>query len=99
MLGNHPVVSPGYMTSASSVLIVDDDEDVLRALARVLRQAGFNVETFTSAAAFLKRPLGDTPSCLVLDLKLPDLNGLELQEAMTQANISMPIVFVSGRSD
>lgn len=87
------------MNSASSVLIVDDDEDVLRALARVLRQAGFNVETFTSAAAFLKRPLFDSPSCLVLDLKLPDLNGLQLQEAMTQANIPMPIVFVSGRSD
>src|SRR5689334_10912888 len=87
------------MTSASSVLIVDDDEDVLRALERVLRQAGFSVETFTSAAAFLKRPLSDVPSCLILDLKLPDVDGLQLQEAMTQANIQMPIVFVSGRSD
>ena len=99
MLGNHPAVSQVMNAASSSVLIVDDDEDVLRALARVLRQAGFNVETFTSAAAFLKRPFGDTPSCLVLDLKLPDLNGLQLQEAMTQANIPMPIVFVSGRSD
>jgi FixJ family two-component response regulator len=81
------------------VFIVDDDSDVLRALARVLRQAGFTVETFTSAAEFLKRPLSDHPSCLVLDLKLPDVSGLQLQEAMTQANIQIPIVFVSGRGD
>jgi len=81
------------------VFIVDDDPDVLRALARVLRQAGFTVETFTSAAEFLKRPLSDHPSCLVLDLKLPDVSGLQLQEAMAQANIQIPIVFVSGRGD
>jgi FixJ family two-component response regulator len=83
----------------SSVFIVDDDMDVLRALERVLRLAGFVVETFTSAAAFLKRPLSDAPSCLILDLKLPDVDGLQLQEAMKQANIRIPIVFVSGRSD
>ena len=86
-------------SATSSVLIVDDDEDVLRALERLLRQAGFAVETFTSASAFLKRPISDTPSCLILDLKLPDVDGLQLQEAMSQANIQMPIVFVSGRSD
>ena len=81
------------------VFIVDDDEDVLRALGRVLRHAGLQVETFTSASAFLRRPLSDVPSCLILDLKLPDVNGLQLQEAMAQANIHMPIVFVSGRGD
>jgi FixJ family two-component response regulator len=91
-------VSAGAPVS-SMVFIVDDDPDVLRALARVLRQAGFTVETFTSAAEFLKRPLGDHPSCLVLDLKLPDVSGLQLQEAMAQANIYIPIVFVSGRGD
>jgi FixJ family two-component response regulator len=87
------------MDAARSVLIVDDDEAVLRALARVLHQAGFNVETFTSASDFLKRPPSDIPSCLILDLKLPDVDGLQLQEAMSRANIEMPIVFVSGRSD
>ena len=87
------------MTSPSCVFIVDDDEGVLRALERVLRLVGFAVETFTSAAAFLKRPLRDIPSCLILDLKLPDVDGLQLQEAMTQANIRIPIVFVSGRGD
>ena len=101
MLMHHlrPVPDLLMDSAASSVLIVDDDEDVLRALERVLRQAGFAVETFTSASAFLKRPISDTPSCLILDLKLPDVDGLQLQEAMAQANIQMPIVFVSGRSD
>jgi FixJ family two-component response regulator len=87
------------MLSPSCVFIVDDDVDVLRALERVLRVVGFTVETFTSAAAFLKRQLSDIPSCLILDLKLPDVDGLQLQEAMTQANIRIPIVFVSGRGD
>jgi len=91
-------VSTGAPVS-SIVFIVDDDPDVLRALARVLRQAGFTVETFTSAAEFLKQPLADHPSCLVLDLRLPDVSGLQLQEAMAQANIHIPIVFVSGRGD
>src|SRR5688572_19000905 len=71
----------------------------LRAFERVLRTEGFTVQTFTSASDFLKRPLSDVPSCLILDLNLPGVNGLHLQEAMRQASVRIPIVFVSGCAD
>ena len=81
------------------VFIVDDDAQALRAFERVLRVAGFAVETFASAAEFLTRPPADVPSCLVLDLHLPDVDGLRLQEAMRHSNVPMPIVFISGSAD
>jgi FixJ family two-component response regulator len=83
----------------SLVFVVDDDAQALRAFERVLRTEGFTVNTFTSASDFLKRPLSDVPSCLILDLNLPGVNGLRLQEAMRQASVRMPIVFVSGCAD
>jgi FixJ family two-component response regulator len=81
------------------VFVVDDDAQALRAFERVLRTEGFTVDTFTSAFDFLKRPLSDVPSCLILDLNLPGVNGLHLQEAMRQASVRIPIVFVSGCAD
>jgi FixJ family two-component response regulator len=81
------------------VFVVDDDAQALRAFERVLRTEGFTVQTFTSANDFLKRPLSDVPSCLILDLNLPGVNGLHLQEAMRQASVRIPIVFVSGCAD
>jgi RNA polymerase sigma factor (sigma-70 family) len=81
------------------VFVVDDDAMALRAFERVLRTEGFTVQTFTSASDFLKRPLSDVPSCLILDLNLPGVNGLHLQEAMRQASVRIPIVFVSGCAD
>ena len=83
----------------SRVFVVDDDAMALRAFERVLRTEGFTVQTFTSASDFLKRPLSDVPSCLILDLNLPGVNGLHLQEAMRQASVRIPIVFVSGCAD
>lgn len=83
----------------SRVFIVDDDAQTLRAFERVLRIEGFAVDTFTSASDFLRRPLSDIPSCLVLDLNLPGVDGLRLQKAMRQASVRMPIVFVSGCAD
>jgi len=83
----------------SRVFVVDDDAQALRAFERVLRTEGFTVQTFTSANDFLKRPLSDGPSCLILDLHLPGVNGLRLQEAMRQASVRIPIVFVSGCAD
>jgi FixJ family two-component response regulator len=85
--------------SQPRVFIVDDDAQALRAFERVLRVAGFTVETFASAAEFLTRPPADVPSCLVLDLRLPDVDGLRLQEAMRHSNVPMPIVFISGSAD
>ena len=87
------------MTSAEIVYVVDDDESVRRALSRLLRSAGLNVETFPSAQAFLSRELPDRTACLVLDVRLPGLSGLDLQAALKQAGRAMPIVFISGQSD
>ena len=81
------------------MFIVDDDAQTLRAFERILRIEGFAVDTFTSASEFLERPPNDVPSCLILDLNLPGVNGLRLQEAMRQASVRIPIVFVSGCAD
>ena len=81
------------------VFIVDDDVQTLRAFARVLHEEGFDVDTFRSASEFLKHTPSDVPSCLVLDLKLPEIDGLQLQQLMRNAKLDMPIIFVSGYGD
>lgn len=81
------------------VFIVDDDVQTLRAFARVLHVEGFEVDTFPSASEFLKHTPSNVPSCLVLDLKLPEIDGLQLQQLMRNANVDMPIIFVSGYGD
>jgi FixJ family two-component response regulator len=81
------------------VFIVDDDESVREALAGLVRSAGMRVEAFASAAAFLARPRVDAPSCLVLDVRLPGLSGLDLQRRLAEVNTEIPIVFISGHSD
>jgi FixJ family two-component response regulator len=69
---------------------------VRRALARLIASAGFNVETFPSAKAFLHHPPADRPACLVLDVRLPGESGLDLQLALGDARRSLPIIFVTG---
>jgi FixJ family two-component response regulator len=82
---------------ASVVFVVDDDEHVRTAFARVIRSAGYRVETFGSAEAFIERAdLASCPACLLLDLQLPDLSGLELQH---QLHAGLPIIFISGHGD
>ena len=81
------------------VFIVDDDVQTLRAFARILHIEGFEVDTFHSASEFLKHPPSDVPSCLVLDLKLPEIDGLQLQQLMRNARVDIPIIFVSGYGD
>jgi FixJ family two-component response regulator len=86
--------------SQRHVFIVDDDVQTLRAFARVLHIEGFEVDTFHSASEFLKHtPSSDVPSCLLLDLKLPEIDGLQLQQLMRNARVDMPIIFVSGYGD
>ena len=87
------------LAARSRVFVVDDDAQTLRAFERILRIEGYSVTTFTSAAEFLGRTLEDVPSCLVLDLLLPGIGGLRLQEELRQASVRMPIVFVSGSAD
>ena len=81
------------------VFVVDDDASVREALQRLVRSAGMRVEAFASAEEFLTRPRADAPSCLLLDLRLPNLNGLDLQRRMAESNHEIPIVFITGHGD
>jgi FixJ family two-component response regulator len=85
--------------AAQTIFLVDDDRSVLKALSRVLREEGFNVETFESAEAFLERPDRNAQGCLVLDVTMPGLDGLELQRWLAEMGQSLPVVFVSGHGD
>ena len=82
-----------------TVYVVDDDASVRKSFGRLLRIAGYQVEAFASADEFLAHPLSIEPGCLLLDLKMPGRNGLELQEALVTARKSIPIIFVSGHGD
>jgi FixJ family two-component response regulator len=81
------------------VFVVDDDASVREALQRLVRSAGLRVEAFASAEEFLSRPRPDVPSCLLLDVRLPDVSGLDLQRRMADANNEIPIVFITGHGD
>ena len=81
------------------VYVVDDDVSVCRALGLLLRSHGFRVETFTDAAGFLAFKHPKASSCLVLDIRLPNINGFALQEAMTRRGIATPVIFITGYGD
>ena len=81
------------------VFVVDDDASVREGLGSLIRSAGLRVETFASAQEFLARSRADVPSCLVLDVRLPGLSGLDLQKRMAEVNIEIPIVFITGHGD
>jgi len=78
---------------------VDDDVSVREALEGLIRSAGMGVETFRSAQEFLDRPRADLPGCLVLDVRLPGLSGLDLQKRMAEANLEIPIIFITGHGN
>jgi FixJ family two-component response regulator len=81
------------------VFVVDDDPFVCAALKSLLGSVGLRVEAFGSASAFLKQKLPDAPSCLVLDVRLPGLSGLDFQAELAKADVRIPIVFVTGHAD
>lgn len=85
--------------SDAVIAIVDDDLSVREGLSSLIRSAGLQVETFASAPEFLARPAAETPSCLVLDLELPGLSGLDLQKQMAESGLEIPIVFLTGHGD
>jgi FixJ family two-component response regulator len=90
--------APG-MPEKPIVFVVDDDVSVRESLELLIKFAGWQPETFASAADFLAHPRTVTPSCLVLDVSLPDLNGLELQKLIASERTDMPIIFITGHGD
>jgi FixJ family two-component response regulator len=95
---SEPSSSPASHVPAL-VFVVDDDVSVRESLELLIKCAGWRTETFASAQEFLARPRFLAPSCLVLDVSLPDLNGLELQERIAADRRDMPIIFITGHGD
>lgn len=81
------------------VYVVDDDASVRRAVERLLRSAGLQVEAFETAGAFLEHERADAPGCLVLDVRMPGRSGIELQEELTAHGVDLPIVFMTAHGD
>jgi FixJ family two-component response regulator len=84
---------------AAMVLVVDDDASVRKSLSRVISEAGYRVETYASSREFLARVPEPGPSCLVLDVRMPGITGLELQQTLASAVHEIPIVFITGHGD
>ena len=81
------------------VFVVDDDRSVRDSLHRLITSVGLRVEVFPSAQAFLSAPRPDVPGCLVLDVRLPGLSGLDLQRELAQSHAALPIIFLTGHGD
>jgi FixJ family two-component response regulator len=86
-------------TGGPTVLVVEDDESVRRALSNLFQSVGMDVKLFGSASEMLQSKLPATASCLVLDVRLPGLSGLDFQTELAKANINIPIIFMSGHGD
>jgi FixJ family two-component response regulator len=96
---NTTVETPAASPSQGTVYVVDDDRGFLRSMQRLLRAAGHVVQTFTSAREFLATPRNGAPECLLLDLRMPGVSGVELQDQLIAAGDLLPIVFLSGHAD
>jgi FixJ family two-component response regulator len=81
------------------VFVVDDDESMRRSLENLIRSVGLRVEAFATAQEFLRSKRPDLPGCLVLDVRLPGLSGLDLQKRMAEADSEIPIIFITGHGD
>jgi FixJ family two-component response regulator len=92
-------VVPIEQTPESIIYVVDDDEAMQTALDHLFRSMNFNVRVFGSAPAFLATKLPDVVSCLVLDVRLPGVNGLDFQDVLADAGIHIPVVFITGHGD
>ena len=88
------------MTEAKPIVfVVDDDLSVRRSTERLIRSIGIEAQTFTSAKEFLKSPRQQRPSCLILDVRMPGLSGMDLQRELAKSNIPIPIIFITGHGD
>jgi FixJ family two-component response regulator len=93
--------SPGALTSAEQpiVFVIDDDASMRRALANLFQSVGLRVEEFGSAPELLRSKLPDVAGCLVLDIRLPGVSGLDFQAELAKASIHIPIIFMTGHGD
>lgn len=82
-----------------TVVLVDDDASVRKALQRLIRAAGFEVESFADAAGYLASPMPPAPACMVLDIRMPAMTGFELQGAIVGTPRALPVVFITGHGD
>jgi FixJ family two-component response regulator len=87
------------MSERKTVAVVDDDVSVRRSLERLLRSAGYRVETFAAHWEFLKRSERALPACLILDVTMPGQSGLDLREALLATGRELPVVFITGLGD
>ena len=85
--------------SVPTVFVIDDDASIRKSLSRLLRSAGYGAETFSSAEEFLRRDHFDGVGCILLDVRMPGLSGMALQEELNNADYHMPIVFITGHGD
>jgi FixJ family two-component response regulator len=85
--------------SADMVFVIDDDESIRESLKSLMRSVGLGVETFATAQEFLQSSRPDVPACLILDVRMPGLSGLDLQRDLAEANIHIPIIFITGHGD
>src|SRR6266404_5941820 len=90
------IISPSL---APTVFVVDDDPSIREALSSLIRSVKLGVETFSSAQEFLRHDRPDAPACLVLDVRLPGLDGLELQQQLIRDGVPLPIIFMTGHGD
>ena len=91
--------STRHSTLDITVFVIDDDASVRKSLSRLLRSAGYTAETFSSAEEFLRREHFDGVGCILLDVRMPGLSGMDLQEKLNKADYPMPIVFITGHGD
>ena len=87
--------SPAHRT----VFVIDDDPDIRAAMQRLLETVGLHAELFAAAQDFLQRKMPEAPSCLVLDLRLPGMSGLEVQRRLIEAGVKIPIIFITAHGD
>jgi FixJ family two-component response regulator len=87
------------MSTGPLVFVIDDDDSVRKSLQRLLRASGYTTNAFASAEDFQRSRWGPDPCCAIVDVKLPGLNGLELQQALTRGDEKLPIIFITGHGD
>lgn len=87
------------MLEDATVYVIDDDPRVLRAIERLLRSCEYHSQTYSSAKEFLLHKMPEGPACIVLDLSMPEMNGLDLQQVLAQGDENLPVIFVTGHGD